>query len=219
MKTPGTLFMAMGALVFLVACSGRAPNKTCVGLDAGLGEKQASWSARIHDWGLVARDGAVLRDPSLLYQVVLWVLACRADAQVAEQTVAKLVQYVRDGGRLLCVIELDPSSGDDIEKLWINRLGTNLGFKVLGSTTRKPRNMAPALLGDIGEIRRTFWAAHELRLTEPGLTLVTDEDGRAMVVQRDVGRGRVIVVGHPALLDENPDLMRNLLFHLAGAND
>lgn len=219
MRTPWTLFVAMGTLAFLAACSGRVPNKASVGLDADLGKVQDSWRARIRDWGLVTCDGAVLRDTSPLYQAALWVLACRADAHVSEQTISKLAQYVRDGGRLLCVIETGLASGEDVEKSWINELGTNLGFKVLGSTTRKPRNMAPDLLGNIGEIRRTSWAASELRLSEAGLTLITDEDGRAMAVQRDVGRGRVIVVGHPALLDENPDLMRNILFHLAGAND
>ncbi len=179
-----------------------------------MGEARAAWAARFGEWGWPF----VLRHPRSVREAALWVMACPGGVAAEDRAVEALARHVRNGGRLLCVVR--PGDREDPDADWINRLGDRLGFQVLTGTTRKPRNVAPELLGDIGEIRReTSWAAREIRLTQPGLTLISDEDQRAMAVLREVGAGRVVVVGHPALLEENADLTRNIILLLAGADD
>lgn len=209
--------------MFLAAgCSPRAPHVGVVGLDVVHGAERPPFVNHVQQWGWTLREEDLSQRPEKVYDAACWIVPCDSARHGDERSVDIFVRYVRDGGLLLCVVRSDltaETERTDPEAWWINRLGARLGFKVLATTTRKPRNVAPQILGDWSEIHRTSWAANEVRLTEPGEVLVTDEDLRPMAVMRVVGRGRVAVIGHPALLNENPDLTRNLILYLAGSND
>lgn len=210
-----------GLLCGVVLCSGcyrQEPRQVFAAFDAGLNTNRPVFLSHIEKLGFPVRDVVLRENRRQLYDAALWILAVPSQPEQSvsldDSTAVDLARYVRSGGKLLCA---GNAQGWGDVTFPLNVLGEKIGFHVLPHGTRRPRNLAPELIGEINAVNRSFWSASEIQWSGDGKVLLADEDLRAMVVSLNVGKGRVVVVGHVALLDENPQLTQRLFLWMTGA--
>lgn len=168
----------------------------------------------------VVESAEDLRSLDGLRVLVLVIGEDGAGGELSEGDADRIERFVGRGGGLLCAgsaASWVASGRGAAESFPLNVLGRRLGFEVLDRTVTPPRNLSPALLGGVGAVNRSHWWASEVRSSAKSAeAMVTDEAMRAMAMALTHGRGRVIVAGHPDLLRENPDIVRNALLYLMG---
>jgi hypothetical protein len=171
---------------------------------------------------VVARGGTtttidgLLSDASLASTSVLVLL--EPHSAWSDGEFAAVDAFVRSG-RGLVIADLGWSwtvyAKKPLEELPANRLGRRLGFsfdeQVLGTTLERPAPGVPWPLASTGWVP----CGIELRGERPRVFL-RDDRLRPIAGAIDVGKGRVVVVGHAGILVENPALLAYAVALAAG---
>lgn len=222
--------MRRAILTLAVACAlsgatgcGSRPDPFAVGMDLHHGGIWPGFTNQLATLGLTARVVGSAEDLRRLDDLRVLVLVIGEDGaggEFSEEDADRVERFVGRGGGLLCAGSAASwvvSGRGTAESFPLNVLGRRLGFEVLNRTVMPPRNLSPVLSGGVGAVNRSHWWASEIRASaKSSEAMVTDEAMRPMAIALTHGRGRVIVAGHPDLLRENPDIVRNALLRLLG---
>jgi hypothetical protein len=138
------------------------------------------------------------------------------DHPLTTDDVQRLASFVADGGALLCVGQswsFAQQQGQDPDAAFypLNTIGRVFGFAVLPAYAEPPYSGAVVVARDGG------WVPSVLRLPASGdpVVWVRDAQGRPVAAGFDHGRGRVVVIAHEGLLEDNPGLTALVFAYLA----
>lgn len=144
-----------------------------------------------------------------LAEVSVLVIA-NARMPFAEEEIDAIDKFVRSGHGL--IIADDPSmwahvENRPLEELPPNVLGARLGFSFGAKLLGAPARIDSAALGGIARIARNDWVPTSVT-TDAGHArpLALDDQAGAMLVTAEPAKGRIVVVGHPSMLADNPAL-------------
>lgn len=94
----------------------------------------------------------------------------------------------------------------------MNVLGKSLGFCITGQNIGAPRFYETEIMNGIKKVRRKTWWPSQIEFQSgTGHAIIRDENYRIMAGYLSLGKGHIIIVGHGAMLEENPPLINNIL--------
>jgi hypothetical protein len=130
--------------------------------------------------------------------------------------VAAIKRYVTSGGSILCAGLAWPwvyeaYGNKPVATFPLNKIGKELGFEITGENINDPVFRNAGLFHGLSakQLKTEGWAPSKLVSKAPGSEVVSeDSEGRPIVVAYSLGRGRVMVFGHPSMLDEDEEILR-----------
>jgi len=131
-------------------------------------------------------------------------------------------RYVMEGGSLLCAGLAWPwvteSYGNKpVSTFPLNQIGKEVGFEITRENIGKPVTLAGGLFSKLSEeqLKSAGWWPSKVVSTVPNSEVVSrDPEGRPIVVAFGLGKGRVIVFGHPGMLEEDEEIVRRSVGYL-----
>jgi hypothetical protein len=142
-------------------------------------------------------------------------LTASAHVDFTSDEIAAVKAFVTAGGTVICSGQAWSWANDkkDVAAYPLNEVGKALGFTITGQNIGTPtgREASPYLIG-IETITRSSWWPSLVESDAPGSqVLIRDQNLKAMALTFPLGKGRVFVFGHEALLADNPMLVTNVL--------
>jgi hypothetical protein len=131
-------------------------------------------------------------------------------------------RYVMEGGSLLCAGLAWPwvteSYGNKpVSTFPLNQIGKEVGFEITRENIGKPVALTGGLFDKLREeqLKTAGWWPSKVVSTAPNSEVVSrDPEGRPIVVALGLGKGRVIVFGHPGMLEEDEEIVRRSIGYL-----
>jgi hypothetical protein len=136
--------------------------------------------------------------------------------------VADIKRYVKNGGSLLCAGLAWPWAykaygNKPVPSFPLNKVGAELGFEITGDNIGKPVASDSGLFRGLSEeqLKTGGWWPSKLIPKAANSEIVSkDPEGRPIVIAYQLGRGRVMVFGHPGMLDEDDEILRRSIRYL-----
>jgi hypothetical protein len=136
--------------------------------------------------------------------------------------VAAIKRYVTNGGAILCAGLAWPwvyeaYGRKPVAAFPLNKIGAELGFEVTGENIGNPVPESAGLFRGVTatQLKTGGWAPSKIVPKAANCEVVTkDPEGRPIVIAYQLGRGRVMVFGHPAMLDEDEEILQRSLRYL-----
>lgn len=130
--------------------------------------------------------------------------------------VAAIKRYVTTGGSILCAGLAWPwvyeaYGNKPVVTFPLNKIGKELGFEITGENINDPVFQNTGLFHGLSakQLKTEGWAPSKIVSNAPGSEVVSeDPEGRPIVVAYSLGRGRVMIFGHPGMLDEDEEILR-----------
>jgi len=131
-------------------------------------------------------------------------------------------RYVMDGGSLFCAGLAWPwvtecYGNKPVSTFPLNQIGKEVGFEITRENIGKPVTLTGGLFSKLSEeqLKTAGWWPSKVLSTAPNSEVVSrDPEGRPIVVAFALGKGRVIVFGHPGMLEEDEEIVRRSVGYL-----
>jgi hypothetical protein len=185
-------------------------------LDLHHGDMKPAVRAVVEGGGytLVKNDNAITAE-ALKTAGALWLTdSSHVDFTPAEIDAVKA--FVMAGGTLICSGQAwswVSYQKKDASTYALNQIGKALGFNIAGVNIGAPTGREPSrYLTGIATLTRNGWWPSLVESDAPGAeVLIRDQNLKAMALTYPLGKGRVFVFGHEAMLADNPMLVMNAL--------
>ena len=196
-----------------------------VAYDAYRGSIWSHAADRLEEFGMTLRnmEGAIddhrLRDVDILILSGITHTSTTTGLSAAE--VDAIERFVGEGGSLLCSGQVwswtySSYGNHPADTHPYNQIGKRLGFEITGMNVGAPTYFSTAMMSGVTNIVRTHWWPSKIQFASPvAHPIIRDERLYPIAGDLTYGRGRVVVVGHDGMLEENPDLARRVLSYLA----
>lgn len=148
----------------------------------------------------------------------------RPNKSFSGSEVHAITEFVRNGGRLLCVGQAwswvyKEYDNKPIETYPLNQLGKALNFWITGENIGAPKYLFSPIMADVKELKRIGWWPSRIELNDRNsIPIVRDENMRIMAGAVPFGKGMVVIYGHSGLLEENPNVLHNTLIYLSNSS-
>ena len=144
-----------------------------------------------------------------------------SDKSFSPSEIMTIKNFVINGGSLICADQawswVYRSYGNKpIDAFPLNVLGKNLGFQITGKNVGAPCFYETEIMYGINKVtRKNWWPSQIDFLLGSGQAIIRDENYRIIAGHISLGKGYIIIIGHGAMLAENPRLTKNVLKFLS----